>query len=87
MKARRAELKTLSDVIGDENDLAEFAITMHDEDLFTAETRDVLDTDISGRRAESHRRGRPLGERLFAEKPDRLVARLGQYREATREHE
>ena len=87
MKARRAELKTLSDVIGDENDLAEFAITMHDEDLFTAETRNVLDSVIRGRRAELHRRGRPLGERLFAEKPDRLVARFGQYWEATREYE
>ena len=87
MKARRAELKTLSDIIGDENDLAEFAIMMHDEDLFSADTCDVLDAVIRGRRAELHRRGRPLGERLFAEDPDRLVARFGQYWEATREYE
>ncbi len=87
MKARRAELKTLSDVIGDENDLAEFAMAMHDEDLFTTDTRDALDTVIRGRRAELHRKGRPLGERLFAEDPDRLVARFGQYWEASREYE
>lgn len=87
MKARRAELKTLSDIIGDENDLAEFAMMMHDEDLFSADTCDVLDAVIRGRRAELHRRGRPLGERLFAEDPDRLVARFGQYWKAAREYE
>jgi len=87
MKARRAELKTLSDVIGYENDLAEFAMMMHDEDLFEGETREALDRIIRGRRADLHREGRPLGERLFAEKPDRLVARLGQYWEATREYD
>lgn len=87
MKARRSELKTLSDVIGDENDLAEFAMTMRDEDLFEGDTREVLGRVIGGRRAELHREGRPLGERLFAEEPDRLVARFGQYWEATREYD
>ena len=87
MKARRAELKTLSDIIGDENDLAEFAMMMHDEDLFSADACEVFEAVIRGRRAELHRRGRPLGERLFAEDPDRLVARFGQYWEATREYE
>jgi hypothetical protein len=87
MKARRSELKTLSDVIGYENDLAEFAMMMHGEDLFDAQTRDVLDRIISSRRAALHRNGRPLGERLFAEKPDELVTRFGQYWEATREYD
>ena len=87
MKARRAELKTLSDIIGDENDLAEFAMMMHDEDLFSADACEVFEAVIRGRRAELHRRGRPLGERLFAEDPDRLVARFGQYWEVTREYE
>jgi len=87
MKARRSELKTLSDVIGDENDLAEFAMTMRDENLFEVDTREVLDRVIEGRRAELHREGRPLGERLFAEEPDRLVARFGRYWEATREYD
>jgi CHAD domain-containing protein len=87
MKARRSELKTLSDVIGYENDLAEFAMMMHDEDLFDTDTRDALDRIISNRRAALHRNGRPLGERLFAEKPDKLVARFGRYWEATREYD
>lgn len=87
MKQRRAELKDLSDVIGYENDLAEFATTMHDEELFASETREALDEVITAKRAEFHRRGRPLGERLFAEHPDRLVDRFGAYWEATHEYE
>jgi CHAD domain-containing protein len=85
MKERRSQLKRLSDVIGDENDLAEFAILMHDEELFESEERETLDRLIRGKRSELHRRGRPLGERLFAESPDRLVERIGAYWEATRE--
>ncbi len=52
-----------------------------------ARRRNALDSIIRGRRAELHRRSRPLGERLFAESPDRLVARFGQYWEATSEYE
>lgn len=85
MTERRSQLKKLSDIIGDENDLAEFAILMHDEELFEPEERETLDRLISGKRSELHRRGRPLGERLFAESPDRLVERIGAYWEATRE--
>ncbi len=87
MKARRSELKTLSDVIGYENDLAEFSMMMRDEDLFGEDTREVLSRVIEGRRGELHREGRPLGERLFAEEPDQLVVRFGRYWEATREYE
>lgn len=87
MKARRAELKELSDVIGDENDLAEFAAMMHGEELFTPETRETLDAITAAKRAEFHRRGRPLGERLFAEQPDQLVDRIGKYWEASREYD
>ena len=85
MKERRSQLKRLSDVIGDENDLAEFAMLMHDEELFESEERETLDRLIRGKRSELHRRGRPLGERLFAESPDRLVERIGAYWEVTRE--
>jgi CHAD domain. len=87
MKARRAELKELSDIIGHENDLAEFAATTHDEELFAPETRETLDRVITAKRSEFHRQGRPLGERLFAEHPDRLVDRLGAYWEATHEYD
>jgi hypothetical protein len=87
MKARRAELKDLSDWIGDEHDLAVFLEVMDDEALFDAGTRETLEGVIMGRRAELQRRGRPLGERLFAEEPDLLVARMRAYWEATREYE
>jgi CHAD domain-containing protein len=87
MKARRAELKELSDVIGHENDLAEFATMMRDENLFVPEIRGVLEEIITAKRAEFHRRGRPLGERLFAEHPDQLVERVGAYWEATHEYD
>ena len=87
MKSRRAELKELSDIIGYENDLAEFSISMHDTDLFSAETREALDEVITAKRSEFHRRGRPLGERLFAEQPDQLVGRIGTYWEATHEYD
>ena len=87
MKSRRAELKELSDVIGYENDLAEFASAMHDEELFAPETRETLDRVITAKRSEFHRRGRPLGERLFAEQPDRLVDRIGSYWQATHEYD
>jgi CHAD domain-containing protein len=87
MKARRGELKQLSDVVGDENDLAEFGMAMHDEELFDADERERLDRLIQGRRAACHRAARPLGERLFAEDPDRLVERIGAYWTATHEYE
>jgi CHAD domain-containing protein len=87
MKTRRAALKELSDVIGYENDLAEFAEMMTDEALFSTETREILREVVRANRAELHRKGRPLGERLFAEQPDRLVDRFGAYWEATREYD
>jgi CHAD domain-containing protein len=87
MKCRRAELKELSDIIGYENDLAEFAAMMHNEELFTPESREALSGVITAKRSEFHRQGRPLGERLFAETPDELVARIGAYWEATHEYD
>jgi CHAD domain-containing protein len=87
MKARRSELKTLSDVVGDEHDLAVFLETMDNEQLFTADTRAMLDSVITHRRSELQRRARPIGERVFAEDPDQLVERVGHYWTATREYE
>ncbi|MFT4880805.1 MAG: CHAD domain-containing protein [Salinirussus sp.] len=87
MKRRRAELKELSDTIGYENDLAEFGMMMHDERLFAPDTRETLDEILTAERAELHRHGRPLGERLFAEHPDRLMDRIGAYWEATHEYD
>lgn len=87
MKARRSELKTLSDVVGDEHDLAVFLETMADEQLFPADARAELHAVITHRRSELQRRARPIGERVFAEEPDRLVERVGDYWTATREYE
>ena len=87
MKRRRTELKQLSDVIGYENDLAEFELMMKDEELFEPETRELLTGLITAKRAEFHRQGRPLGECLFAEDPDRLVDRFGAYWTATHEYD
>lgn len=87
MKARRTELKTLSDVVGDEHDLAVFLETMADEQLFAADARAELNAVITHRRSELQRRARPIGERVFAEEPDKLVERVGHYWTATREYE
>lgn len=87
MKARRSELKTLSDLVGDEHDMAVFQSVMTDEERFSPETREALGDVVATRRAELRRRGRPVGERLFAEAPDDLVDRWRQYWRATREYE
>jgi CHAD domain-containing protein len=87
MKARRDQLKELSDLTGDEHDLAVFVETMDEEDLFDPETRGALKTIIGGRRAELRRAARPLGERLFVEEPDDLVDRFAGYWRATVEYE
>jgi CHAD domain-containing protein len=87
MKARRGECKTLSDRIGDEHDLAVFLETMAEEAPFDTGSHETLRAVITGRRAELRRAGRPVGERLFAEGPDRLVARMRGYWDTTREFE
>lgn len=87
MKARRNQLKELSDLTGDEHDLAVFVETMHEEELFDSDTREALETTITGRRGELRRAARPIGERLFTEEPDDLVARFGGYWHATVEYE
>jgi CHAD domain-containing protein len=87
MRARRGELKTLSDLIGDEHDLAVFLETMTEEERFDADTRETLHEVSTRRRAELRRAGRPVGERLFVEDPDRLVDRMRGYWHATREYE
>ena len=83
MAARRAELQTLAEVLGDETDLAELATTMHEEEFFEQNTREILAHVIKGLRSELQRRARPLGERLFAETDATIVDRFEQYWNAT----
>jgi CHAD domain-containing protein len=87
MEARRAELKRLSDLTGDEHDLGVFLATMWDEQLFDERTRTRLDRAVTTRRAELRRESRPLGERVFAEAPDDHVDRMRAYWVATREYD
>ena len=87
MKRRRAELEGLSDVVGYENDLAAFETVMRDEELFASETGATPSETLAAKRSELHRRGRPSGEWLFAEDPDRPVDRLGAYWTATHEYD
>jgi hypothetical protein len=87
MKRRRAELEGLSGVVGYENDLAEFEIVMRDEELFDSETGATPSETPAAKRSELHRRGRPSGEWLSAEDPDRPVGRLGACWTATHEYD
>lgn len=87
MKHRRTELKELSDIVGYENDLAEAAMMIDGGDLLAPETRQTVEEVSTARRSELHRQARPLGERLFAEHPDRLVDRIGTYWTATHEYD
>lgn len=76
-QARREALKTLSDYLGDEHDLAVFSQILVDErERFGADRNVELTVDlVNRRRAELRALARPLGAKLFAEKPKRLKRR------------
>jgi CHAD domain-containing protein len=80
MKARRDELDDLSDLLGDEHDLAVLSVTLTED----PELRDSADTAvllpiIEDRRGRLQAQAQPLGERLFLEKPKHFAGRLGSY--------
>jgi CHAD domain-containing protein len=79
MRARRDELKTLSDVTGDAHDLAEFVELLEEERLLDAATTAAVRAAATDRRRDLETEARPLGERLFVEHPDDLVARFRGY--------
>jgi CHAD domain-containing protein len=81
LELRCAVLKRLSDVLGDEHDLADLrehllaaAIPLQ----FAAELQELL-TALDARRAELRREALRIGTRLFAEKPAAFERRLGRY--------
>jgi len=80
-KARCETGSALADLLGDEHDLAVLAETLvqESEDFGTGGTVDVLLGLIYQRRLALQQQARPLGERLFAEKPKALLARLERY--------
>ena len=81
MQARRTALKALSDLVGDDHDLAVLRATIAQEPaLFgaTATRRSLL--GLAGRRQEDLRsEARTLGRRVYAERPDAHLERLQAY--------
>lgn len=76
------EVKTLSDLLGDDHDLAVLQQTLLAEpDYFDkdADRQQALIGLINGRRRALETTAQPLGERIYAEKPKRLRQRLEHY--------
>lgn len=81
MKTTRGAAHELSDLLGDDHDLAVLRQTLLDAPQSFGDESDLqaLLGLIDRRRAELQARARPLGERLYAESPKQLAARLGAY--------
>lgn len=81
MSVWRGATDQLSDLLGDDHDLAVFRQTLLDDpDRFGSESDlQVIIGLIDRRRAELQAKALPLGKRLFAEKPKRLNSRLNSY--------
>lgn len=81
MKKWRNQAKQLSDLQGDEHDLAVLGDAIcEDIRAFGGTTKAKrLLRHIADCRAEMHDDARPLGERLYAEKPGAIRKRLGAY--------
>lgn len=86
MKRFLSEVKTLSDLLGDDHDLAVFRQTLMDRPDEFGEQPDiqVLIGLIDRRRARLQEEARSLGERVYAEKPKQLAQRLEHYWRAWR---
>ena len=76
LKARRREVHELTDLLGNDHDLAVLRADLTDDpDRFAGERRvGALCGLLDRRRAELQAAARPLGQRCFAEEPDALVA-------------
>lgn len=81
MNVWRGATDQLSDLLGDDHDLAVFRQTLQDDpDRFGSESDlQVLIGLIDRRRAELQAKARPLGEWLFAEEPKHFSSRWGRY--------
>ncbi|MEX0818045.1 MAG: CHAD domain-containing protein [Pirellulaceae bacterium] len=81
MSVQRGEADELSDLLGDDHDLVVLRQTLlNDPDHFAGKgDLQALIGLIHHRLAELQAEARPLGERLFAEKPKRLAARFHSY--------
>lgn len=81
MKSRRKALKQLSDLLGDDHDLAELVrvLTNEPERFEKCENLAGLHELIETRGLELCRAADPLGKRLFTERPKQLVSRFEAY--------
>jgi len=79
LNARREELHRLSDRLGEEHDLALLMDVVRNASDGRGESRpaEALRGLAAHRRSDLRALARPLGRRLFAEKPKRLAGRVG----------
>ncbi len=84
MKAYRNEVHLLSEHLGDEHDLAVLKQTLSQNpaDFNAGETINELQKVIERRREALRRDAKPLGQRIFSEKPKQMVRRLSRYWQA-----
>lgn len=86
MQTRRSALKALSELVGDDHDLAVLRATLAAEpELFgAAATRDSIDSLATQRQQALRGEARGLGRRLYAERPTAHLERLQAYWEVWR---
>jgi CHAD domain-containing protein len=73
----------LSGILGDAHDLAVLEHTLADAKVHPEDEAALLFDFISSQREGLRAEARPIGLRLYAEKPSRFVGRLGSYWEAS----
>jgi CHAD domain-containing protein len=81
MKARSAELARLSDLLGDDHDLSVFSDTLDfvPGQTLTPDAKKHLEKKVARRQKKLRGNALRLGERIYAEKPNRLRKRWGTY--------
>lgn len=80
LEAAADEAHELSDRLGDDHDLVVLTAYLENEaPALTSDQREHLRGQIQARRAELQGEAFAYGERLFAEKPKRFVARIERY--------
>jgi hypothetical protein len=79
LDARVAELKALSDLLGNDHDLAVLRQRLSEDPGLAAAGGGALDGPLAGRQAALQAEALALGRRLYAEKPKAFRKRLGAY--------